>query len=161
MKKMCLAMMLLAMGLMAGAGQREEINFPGKQLENLIKRKACAVSDDILSISGDAADKNNRWRSIVFSLLFKSPAGQEFTFGGEVKGEQLKGKFEIAIRSIKADGKSIKYNSFTVTKDQNWKTFSETFTAPPDTARMEYYILARDMADESIGSVKNLYIEQL
>lgn len=154
-------MMSLTLGLMAGAGQREEIKFSDKQLGNFIKRKVCTVSDDVLRISGDAADKNNRWRAVVFSLPFKSPAGQKFTFGGEVKGEQLKGKFEIAIRMIKADGKSIKYESFTVTKDQDWKTFSETFTASPDTSRMEYYILARDMGDESIGSVRKLYIEQL
>ncbi len=161
MRKMSLIAAISTFGLIAFAGESIELKFSGKRIDSYIKQKRCTVKDGVLSMSGDTASKDNKWRMVVLPLSFKAPAGRKFTFKGEIKGEKIKGRFEVAIRLIKADGKSLKYETYTITKDQDWKKFSKTFTAPEKTAKMQFYILARGMGDESIGSVKNLSIEQL
>ena len=159
MRKMLLIVAILTFSIITFAGEKIEIKFSGKRLENYINKKICTVKDDVLSMSGNTASRNNDWRMIVFPLSFKSPAGKKFTFKGEIKGEKIKGQFQVSIRLINAAGKTIKYETFAIRKDQTWKKFSKTFTAPENTVKMQYYILASKMANNSIGSVKDLSIE--
>ena len=163
MKKTVFALSMLALVISTLAGEKVNLDFSAKWVNSYIKRKACIVKDDVLSICGDTTDKNSSWRSVVFHLPFKSPAGEKFKFGGEIKVEKINAKasFEISIRLIDAKGKSIRYERIAVTKDQDWKELTKTFTAPENTVKMQFYILARNLADESTGSVKDLSIEQL
>jgi hypothetical protein len=163
MKKTALTLLVLTLSILAFAGQKVDIKFSGKKVDSYIKRRTCVVKDNILSISGDTASKNNVCRSVIFHLPYKSPADKKFKLSGEIKLEKInpKAKFEVAIRLINAENKSIKYETFTLTTNQDWKKFTKTFTASVKTVKMQLYIIARNLADESTGSIKNLSVEQL
>ncbi|MCK4983013.1 MAG: hypothetical protein KAS17_08830 [Victivallaceae bacterium] len=163
MKKTGLILALLTLGILTFAGEKVDIKFSGKRVNAYIKRKICVVKDNVLSISGDTTAKNNSWRGVVFPLAYKSPAGKKFKFSGEIKLEKInpKARFEVAIRLINAKNKSIKYERFSLSKDQDWGKFTKSFTASAQTVKMQLYVLARYLSDESIGSVKNLSIEQI
>lgn len=173
MKKFFMIMMLatLAVGLYAGEKAETEdktnsdkvvkVDFNGKWVKSYIAKKRCDVKDGVLSLSGKESDKNNSWRSVVYSLKFKDPGGKKFKFGGEIKGENIKGSFRVGVRLINSKGKSITYIWHSIKKDQDWKEFSSTFTAKPETVKMQFYFLASKMGDDSVGSIKNIYIEEL
>ena len=161
MKKLCLAAVVAMFSVLSFAGEKVDIKFSGKIIEKAIKRKTCVVKDDVMSISGDTAAKNSDWRAVVFPLPFKDPAGKKFTFSGEVKGEKIQGRLWVAIRLVKADGKTLKYEVHAITKDQDWKMFIKTFTVPAKIEKLQFYIIGRKLANDSVASVKNLSIEQL
>ena len=173
MKKLFMIMMFaaLAVGLYAGEGAKTEtkansdkvvkVDFNGKWVKGYVAKKRCIVKEGVLSLSGKESDKNNRWRFVSYSLKLKNPAGKKFKFGGEIKGEKIKGLFRVGVRLINSKGKSISYIWHSIKKDQDWKEFSSTFTAKPGTVRMQFYFLASNMANDSVGSVKNVYIEEL
>jgi hypothetical protein len=73
----------------------------------------------------------------------------------------MQGKFLVAVRLLDAEGKTIKYIENNVTKDQPWQPFSKEFTAEAGTVRMQFYLVARNMADASKAEVKSLVVEQL
>ncbi len=163
MKKSALALLAALLSVSTFAGEKIDISLSGKTVQSYIKRKVCVVKDNILSINGDTNAKNNSWRTVVFILPFKSPAGKKFKFGGKIKVEKInpKASFEIAIRLVDAKGKSIKYETISIKKDQDWKELTKTFTAAKDTVTMQFYILARNLSNESTGYVQDLSIELL
>ena len=161
MKKLCLAVAVAMFSVLSFAGEKVDIKFSGKIIEKAIKRKICVIKDDVMSIGGDNASKHNDWRAVVFPLPFKAPAGKEFVFSGDVKGEKIQGKLWVAIRLVKTDGKTYNYEVHAITKDQDWQAFTKKFTVPAKIVKLQFYIIGRKLANDSIASVKNLSIEQL
>jgi hypothetical protein len=163
MKKVMIAGLVAALTFGSMAGEIVKLDFKDKAFQSYVAGRKCILSDNdtVLAMNGDMADKNNDWRNVVISLPFADPAGKKFKFSGELKTENMQGKFLVAVRLLDAEGKSIKYNEYTVTKDQPWQPFSKEFTADAGTVRMQFYLVARNMADASKVEVKSLVIEQL
>ena len=171
MKKFFMTMLLagLVMGLYADKEVKSEekaekmitVDFNGAWTKRFLKQKRCVIKDGVLSMSGNPKSKHNRWRFVSYTLKFKEPANKKFKFGGEIKGEKLKGAFRVGVRLIGADGKSITYKWYSIKKDQDWQKFSKTFTANSKTKKMQFYFLASNLDSDSVGSIKNIYIQEL
>jgi hypothetical protein len=162
MKKVLLALTLAATATVF-AGEKVEIKTDSARIKSYAKKGICKIIEDgkVISMRGNTSSKSNAWRSMITVLLFKAPAEKKFTFGGEVKLEKAKGKFSIAVRMINNKGKSITYSFYTMTKDTDWKKFSQTFTAAPGTVKMQLYILAQNLGDDTRAYAKNIYVEAI
>ena len=163
MKKALIAGLTAALTFGSMAGEIVKLDFKDKAFQSFVTGRKCILSDNdtVLAMNGDITDKNNDWRNVFISLPFTDPAGKKFKFSGELKTENMKGKFMVAVRLLDAEGKTIKYNEYNVTKDQPWQPFSKEFTADAGTVMMQFYLVARNMADASKAEVKSLIIEQL
>lgn len=163
MKKALITGLTAALTFGSMAGEIVRIDFKDKAFQSYVAGRKCILSenDTVLAMNGDIAGKNNDWRNVFINLPFADPAGKKFKFSGELKTEKMQGKFMVAVRLLDAQSKTIKYNEYNVTKDQPWQPFSKEFTADAGTVRMQFYLVARNMADDSKAEVKSLVIEQL
>jgi hypothetical protein len=170
MKKMFLTLVVAAISLMAYAEEKAEakaaenkfdVNMSSGKLKKFVRKKICSIKDDVLTISGDTSSKSNGWRAVSIKLSFKSITGKAFEISGEAKAEKMQGKLQISVRQINEKGKTIKFVNIVITKDQDWTKFKKEFMPSSSTAKMELLIIARKMADDSIGSLKNISVKEI
>ena len=102
-------------------------------------------------------------RQLVQSIEMKTEdlLNKKVRFGATVKPEKLSGTFNVMIREINAQGKSIRYRKLSWNKysPQEWKKAVSEFVVMKPTVRIQFYIKAEFLAEGDRVLLKEPFIE--
>jgi len=118
---------------------------------------------NILVAKGDSklGEKNAYIKCAQTLKLTKEQiAGKKFTFGVTLKAVQVSGKLMFAIREVDANKKTIRYQAIKLKKrdSYDWKKFTKTFTASPDTTEFAVYIVSNYLQDDDEILAKDIFL---
>ena len=126
-------------------------------LKKVVKKNAGTVTDGVIRIIGNNEKRN--WAR--FYLNMPEPAGKKVRISAEIRSNINKGKFQLAIRRISAADKTLAYDGPFVTATQDWTKVTADLPMDSKTARVQCYLLALGMDDQSWVEIKNLSFEEI
>ncbi len=134
-----------------------KMEVPEKLLQKSVKKSVGTVTDGVVRINGDNSDRN--WAR--FNLTMPDPAGKKIRIAAEVKTQISRGKFQLAVRSVKTGGKTISYDGPSVAATQDWTKISAELQLDGKTESIQCYLLCLKMDDQSWVEVKNIVFEEV
>jgi hypothetical protein len=105
--------------------------------------------------------KNNHVKcSTSIKLPPEKITGKKFKFGVTLKAKKVSGAGYLAIRENDSKGKSLNYQKIKLKKrdEYDWKKFTKTFTASPETVKLAFYIVTKYLGDEDEIQVKDIFL---
>jgi hypothetical protein len=121
-----------------------------------IKKSVGTVENGVAKIIGNNTKRN--W--VRFNLDLPDPAGKKIRVSADVKAQLNRGKFQLAIRRIRAD-KTLSYDGPFVNASQDWSKVSAIVPLDKKTDSIQCYLLGLDMDDKSFVEVRNVVFEEV
>jgi len=121
------------------------------------KRKTISLQDGVIRLDGNGSRRSWDWMPLP-----PLPAGvKKIKLTADIRTNINQGKFSVMVRRVNAKGGSIDYDGPIVSASQDWKTMTEIIDISANTAKLELFIQANDLAAGSFGEVRNIVIEKV
>ena len=127
-------------------------------LKKAVKKSDGKYVDGIVRIQGDSSSRRN-WVRVYLNM--PQPAGKKIRITADVRAELSSGKFQLAVRQVSGELKTISYDGPYVKTSQDWTKVSAEIKLHEKTDRIQFYFLGLDMDDKSWAEVKNVVFEEV
>ncbi|MFH1903336.1 MAG: sugar-binding domain-containing protein [Candidatus Omnitrophota bacterium] len=84
----------------------------------------------------------------ITSVQYPINAGETYVFGGDCRTSVTTGEVMLAVREIKGNGGSLRYQTLAIIPSSDWKSYRKEFKASEETAAAQFYIILKNVSGD-------------